>query len=694
MAENIILKSGWIQLDKPEMDRLRDDMKNLYLKEGGLKKFNSHLPNYSELRDFINARLNELKSGKGLNISIAGQFDSDLVPGNTFFKDFFYTKKDSDNSRFQEYNIEICYLYAYGKTRFEFLRNISKKQETGDNKERKIKIIISSTMNNMTEAERIKEFLETNFLLEVETESRNTQAYSKGSIDDLYSGLGENTYIFSLISRDYLQNESCVKDLIHFTNNKLDLYLAHTFHILLKDSYSGDFNIFDSLGRSELLKYWKLRIEKLEENHKLIVGDKKEKVFYQRLRKELDEIKEIIEELHGVLDLIRNSRASVLYEIFLSKIKNMESLEKLLPGKRNLRNINVRLETTYKRIKIPSNNDPKKPEFPPEPFYRPKFPASNTYRIDVPGFSNVWLKDESSNPTGTHKDRLAWEVVIKYKSLIDALKYKDNDSLPQMSIISSGSAAIAIQHLFNLFNIPTRLKVLVDHHLNSGIKNSISDIGCELYECDLSEKLLSSEDIKTLTDNKDGIDITYREVLDPTHDNYYDWMSYEILREKPEFCFIPFGTGDLFINILNIVKIEYFYSYVSKHDPRFFSDIETIKKCNYFGASSNQPDTLMDKLFSNFLPSINSFRKYIRELKNEYACVGSLTDIYYVDEKIVKQAIEVARSQDIKCEPSGLAGLALMLQMKDQIPSDSRILIVNTGKTKKVNDLKQMYENF
>lgn len=691
MPEDLVLKSGWIKIEKDELDMLRKEMRHRYESEGGNKKFNSHLPNYSELREHIKARLSEIQNNEEMKISIAGQYDSEIVPGNTFFKDLFYTKKKTLSPQFQEYNIEVCYLYVFGQTRFDHKR-AKIKVETISIKDKAIPkngrtIIVSSTMNNMTEAEKVKDHISNSFGYHVETDLRNSKAYSKGNIEDFYNSLDEDSFVFVLVSRDYLQNETCVKELIDFAKNNLELYLKHTVHILLKDIYQGDFNIYDSLGRSELLKYWKLRIERLEENHKMLMSGKKDQEFYRKLRNELDEIKEIIEELHKLLDLLRESRSSVLYEIFLSKIDNKDELQKLLPKRKTIHRIDDRLETTYKRIKIPSNNDPDKPEFPPEPFYEPKFPASETIRIEVPGFNNVWLKDESTNPTGTHKDRLAWEVVIKYKSLIEGLKYKDVESLPQMSIISSGSAAIAIQHLFNLFKIPTRLKVLVDHSLNSQIKESVRKIGCELYECDLSEKLLNSEDIKAKTDNKNGIDITYREVLDPTHDNYYDWMSYEIIREKPEYCFVPFGTGDLFINVLNIVKIEYFYSFVSKHDPRFFSDIETLRKCHFYGASSKQPDTSMDKLFSNFLPSLESFRKYIRELKEEYACAGEKTGIYYVDEKYTEEAFEIADKNNLTYEPSGMAGLALLMQEKDTVPKNAKILIVNTGKTKDVKEL-------
>lgn len=692
MKNELILKSGWIKIEKSELDRLRERIRYVYEKQGGTKKFNSHLPNYEELRQFIRIKLDALKKHKNMTIKIQGQDFYDLIPGNTFFRDMFYSKVNIENPQFQEYNIDICYLYGFGKTRFNKLNEARipafDAEVSGKDSGSGIKIIVSSTLGNMLEADKIKNHILQTLQYPVETETRNSPAYSKGPLKELYENLDEGSLVFALIGRDYLQNENCVKELIEFTNKNLDLYLKHTFHILLRDVYQGDFNIFDSLGRSELLKYWKLRIEQLEVNHKLLLKGKKDKEFYKKLNEEFDEIKGIIEGLSRVVDLIRESPSGALFEIFLDKVNSREEFLKLLPKPKIITSLNIKLETTYKRIKIPSTNNPKKPEFPPKPFYKPKFPASETFRIDVPGFSNVWLKDESTNPTGTHKDRLAWEVVIKYKSLIEGLKYKDEDSLPQMSIISSGSAAIAIQHLFNLFKIPTKLKVLVDHTLNSGFKKAVKDIGCELYECDLSEKLLTSEDIKELTDNKDGIDITYREVLDPTHDNYYDWMSYEILMSQPEYCFIPFGTGDLFINVLNIVKIEYFNSFVSKHDPRFFGDIDTLKNCSFLGASSNLPDTRLDKLFSNYLPSIESFHKYIRELKTEYGCVGGMTDIYYVEESFVDKAIETASRLELTFEPSGIAGLALLLQMEDRIQPDSKILIVNTGKTKNIRDLE------
>ena len=82
-------------------------------------------------------------------------------------------------------------------------------------------------------------------------------------------------------------------------------------------------------------------------------------------------------------------------------------------------------------IRVGSENDPFKPEFPPD---NPKFPATPTYQIKVPEFSNVLLKEESVNLTGTHKDRMAWEIVVTYRDFLLAKKNGQlKERLPQMS---------------------------------------------------------------------------------------------------------------------------------------------------------------------------------------------------------------------------------------------------------------------
>jgi len=337
--------------------------------------------------------------------------------------------------------------------------------------------------------------------------------------------------------------------------------------------------------------------------------------------------------------------------------------------------LSIEEEKILESIIVPSENDPNNPEFPPD---NPKFPATPTYKIKVPGFENVWLKDESVNPTGTHKDRMAWEMVVTYRDFLLAKKRGQfKGPLPKMSIISFGSAAIAIQTMLRKYRLPN-LKVLYDRKfMEPQALKFLKKIGCELYETDLSKKPLNWREILILTHNRDGFDITSNEALDPTT-RFYDWMSYEVINNSPDYCFIPFGTGNLYENILNITKKEVS---TKNHDPRFKGDVEILRKCNFLGVTTNNPNSKADKLYSPHLPFVHYDEQWIRLYRLAGFC-GPESDVHLLKEEYLDEAMELAESQGINCEPSGIAGLALMLQMKDELPRDKKMLIINTGKTK------------
>jgi hypothetical protein len=211
------------------------------------------------------------------------------------------------------------------------------------------------------------------------------------------------------------------------------------------------------------------------------------------------------------------------------------------------------------------------------------------------------------------------------------------------------------------------------------VKSYLKKLGCKVYETDLSRKPLTGKEIKELTENTTGIDITYREILDRYNDNYYDWLSYEILNENPNHCFIPFGTGDLFINVMIIAERE-FNNRIFKHDPRFLGDINIISQCNFLGATSHHEHTRLDKLFSYHLPSLKDYNDYLSSLI-ENKRIGAQSGILEVEEDFIEEALTLAHQQGIRCEPSGIAGLALLLQNRTDLPPDDKILIVNTGLT-------------
>jgi threonine dehydratase len=323
-------------------------------------------------------------------------------------------------------------------------------------------------------------------------------------------------------------------------------------------------------------------------------------------------------------------------------------------------------------IVVRSEDNPHKPEFPSD---SPKFPATPAFKIDVEGFSDVWVKDESKNPTGTHKDRLAWEIIVTYRDFLLAKQSGQVDlPLPHMSIISSGSAAVTIQSQLKKFGLPG-LKVLVDTNISKNAMNSMRSAGCEIYETDLSRQAFGWREILQLTDNENGIDITKTDPLDPRR--FYDWLSYEIINISPDYCFVPFGTGNLYENILQITRKEVS---TKKHDPRFKGDPLKLRNCSFLGATTNNPKTFADKLYSPHLPFVHFDEQWIRLYKQAGYC-GQNSNVHILKENFLEQAMGLAKEQSIQCEYSGIAGLALMLQMKDRLPKDKKMLIVNTGKT-------------
>jgi hypothetical protein len=184
-------------------------------------------------------------------------------------------------------------------------------------------------------------------------------------------------------------------------------------------------------------------------------------------------------------------------------------------------------------------------------------------------------------------------------------------------------------------------------------------------------------EILILTNNENGFDLTSNQGVGLEIGNY-DWFSYEVLKNSPDYCFIPFGTGTIFEKVLEINKLEVAYS---RRDPRFRGDAEILRNCNFMGATTKNPNSKADKLYAHHLPFPKIDEEWIRFYNASGFC-GSETGIYSIDENHLDEAMEIASDNNINCEPSGIAGLALMLQMKDKIPKNKKMLIVNTGKTK------------
>lgn len=322
-------------------------------------------------------------------------------------------------------------------------------------------------------------------------------------------------------------------------------------------------------------------------------------------------------------------------------------------------------------IIVRSENDPNNPEFPPDD---PRFPATRLIRINVPGFSDVSIKDESKNPTGTHKDRMAWEVVVTYKQILEAIDRSEREGpLPRMSIISTGNAALAIQTMLRKYKLPD-LSVLVDDTTDQGIIDHLQGIGCSISKTDLSEDKLHSDDIKRLTGNLEGEDITAGRGFEAIG-RYYDWFSYEVLNFSPDYVIMPYGTGDSFGNVLTISATE-----VSRkeHDPRFQGNVAVLRNCNFIGAKTTNPETRANHLYAHYSPFEHITSGRIGYYKSRGLC-GKLSGVYMAGDNHLEEAIRIAESHGIETCPSGIFGLNYLLENRGTLPKDAKYVIVNTG---------------
>ncbi len=75
------------------------------------------------------------------------------------------------------------------------------------------------------------------------------------------------------------------------------------------------------------------------------------------------------------MDSFATKIANVLFE----KLSNKE-IDLLKEQLRDEKRTDIFSGEEIEGLYVPSLNDPQKPEFPPRPFYEPKFPASNTFQ--------------------------------------------------------------------------------------------------------------------------------------------------------------------------------------------------------------------------------------------------------------------------------------------------------------------------
>ncbi len=335
---------------------------------------------------------------------------------------------------------------------------------------------------------------------------------------------------------------------------------------------------------------------------------------------------------------------------------------------------------------------------------RPEWKATPIVDVDLTsdGYGLVHVKDESnlnSNPTGTIKDRPAWELTAEYRKFASTLFERMKTGtlargiwsvpVPRFSCITAGNVGRAISYVYRKYGLPP-MKLLLDVSTPASRLEVLRKLHADIYLTDLSRNVFerdedrkrrayTPEEILTLTNNRHGIDITSAAIMLP-HMVFYDWHVHEAFNANPDEIYVPYGSGRLWENYLTWQRLTVHNESTGRRDPRLRVPVGRVAGMSILGAEPLEQNSSADKLTKSFNP-FTIFNDQDAIAMGALCFTGEATWTYRVPEERIKQAYRLL-GKHLPTEPSAAAGLALYLHRFDEGLVDPRkkILIVNTGK--------------
>lgn len=275
------------------------------------------------------------------------------------------------------------------------------------------------------------------------------------------------------------------------------------------------------------------------------------------------------------------------------------------------------------------------------------------------GHQNLYIKDESANPTGTIKDRRSLSIIRASLGYGDKhLKIRPPDAL---ALITYGNSGFSLATLAKSDLVPPGIRgmdvvCLVGMGLDDGIKQALKPAAYLVLEVNLSKKVMKKDDvireIPKSAKYKDSMNI----VWDVT--NGYHWaysrIAEELERIKPTKILVPFGSGETFAGVCEGVK-----SAMLKGVQVIGVALDT--------ASLSDGKTVADKL----LTKSAAYEGWVPKLEKE----GHM--VVHVADAEIRQAYSSVKGI-IRCEPSAASVFAAIEKIN---PSKNDIVVaVNTGK--------------
>lgn len=297
------------------------------------------------------------------------------------------------------------------------------------------------------------------------------------------------------------------------------------------------------------------------------------------------------------------------------------------------------------------------------------------FRLNIDGNSNVYLKDESSNPTNTFKDRLA-ELAIS--SAVNPTLFAS---------ISYGNTAVSFahrlsddpNHIFLAF-VPNGFKNFVFGPSSFGtfIKgqdylNFILSKKSHVIEVDLMDQILRPADLKAMADMHGiGKSLEFCDVTEGLEQPAYAAIVEEALMQMPihpDYCVIQFGAGILANETIDVLR-------------------RICRHTKIFPISTPDPESIAKMLFGPIWVDSKELRRdgfapNRHQLPDRTGAVRPPYKVFLVTEDAIEAGLKIASDNSISAEPSGAASLGFVRSLRtidpNYSPSQHSVLLVNTG---------------
>ncbi len=289
------------------------------------------------------------------------------------------------------------------------------------------------------------------------------------------------------------------------------------------------------------------------------------------------------------------------------------------------------------------------------------------------GFRNIWVKDESYNPYGTHKDRRSEYIInVALEQGVDKIvcltawnagyslsRYCARAGIDYTSLVFPWVSEARKRVMEEWWGV-----VMIDGQRYRGILRPRDFI-----------KIVEEYDFYERGGKKWKNPWAVTNSFEPISVNAYKEIIYEVVQEVvPDYIVVPCGSGDIIVWIWLAIQELNLDTKIIAVGPQDEHPLKYAleQKNDQYTIQEYKEDSLAEKLSTPFTAVLPFLYEIFTNPKHLYIEVSN---------EEIKKAREITEMCGVRCENSSAVWFAgLLWNNKLTISQDAKIIVVNTGK--------------